>query len=439
MNFKLDTNLEPHRYFLNKCKTVIEIGHRYGLFKRIIDPQLSFKDFIELQSTINLLLPSINLTNMELSYLADKYTPKINDNNENSFLKFDINTESIARIAPNPNSPPTIGNLRLLSIHKILQDKYPQMKIIIRFDDTDPVSKPPIIEGYGEYIRCINWLGLRIDKIIRASNRHHIYAEYIQDLLSLNLIDVDEENRIIRYFPLKGKSNTKVTDKSIELKEQSSSWICFRRLPHIQGKHLFSTNIDWPTMNFQSTVDDIQAKITHVLRGIDLQSTEKRQVDLLLDLQPIRNNRMPYFFYWGRLQIRDNALSSSKMVLHYKNKTYDQLLECSMLIDANFSPNGVLKYFLEAGFTKANIQVDLKKLKKYIYSADKSHFKIIPPITDKNPSEYSLQACTIISLWQGTSYVAHLPIVTSIKFIWQNVAYFRMNGLTYKLRELDRK
>ncbi len=53
----------------------------------------------------------------------------------------------VMRFAPNPNGPPTLGSARGI----IVNGEYAKMyegKYIIRFDDTDPRTKRPMIEAY---------------------------------------------------------------------------------------------------------------------------------------------------------------------------------------------------------------------------------------------------------------------------------------------------
>ncbi|MHC1573714.1 MAG: glutamate--tRNA ligase family protein, partial [Candidatus Syntropharchaeales archaeon] len=75
----------------------------------------------------------------------------------------------IMRFAPNPNGTPTLGNARGIVVNAAYVKKYGG-KLIIRFDDTDPSTKKPMIEAYDWYLEDISWLGVHPDEIIIASD-----------------------------------------------------------------------------------------------------------------------------------------------------------------------------------------------------------------------------------------------------------------------------
>ena len=56
----------------------------------------------------------------------------------------------VMRFAPNPNGPPTLGHARGIVINSELVKKY-KGKLILRFDDTDPKTKKPMLEAYQWY------------------------------------------------------------------------------------------------------------------------------------------------------------------------------------------------------------------------------------------------------------------------------------------------
>ena len=57
----------------------------------------------------------------------------------------------VMRFAPNPNGPPTLGSARGI----VVNSEYVKMydgKFILRFDDTDPRTKRPMLEAYEWYV-----------------------------------------------------------------------------------------------------------------------------------------------------------------------------------------------------------------------------------------------------------------------------------------------
>jgi glutamyl-tRNA synthetase len=88
----------------------------------------------------------------------------------------------VMRFAPNPNGPPTLGSARGIIINSEYVKRYGG-KFIIRFDDTDPAKKRPMIEAYGWYLEDCAWLGAVPDQVIKASERLPLYYPVAEELI----------------------------------------------------------------------------------------------------------------------------------------------------------------------------------------------------------------------------------------------------------------
>ncbi|MDD1757105.1 MAG: glutamate--tRNA ligase family protein, partial [Methanotrichaceae archaeon] len=73
----------------------------------------------------------------------------------------------VMRFAPNPNGPPTLGSARGIIVNSEYVNRYGG-KFILRFDDTDPVKKRPIIEAYRWYLEDCAWLNAEPNEVITA-------------------------------------------------------------------------------------------------------------------------------------------------------------------------------------------------------------------------------------------------------------------------------
>ena len=93
-------------------------------------------------------------------------------------------TSIVLRFAPNPNGPMTLGHSRGLSINS----EYAAIfggKVVLRFDDTDPKTKPPIVEAYGRIEEEYRWLAGRApDVIIRASDNMGLYLKRAEEMIA---------------------------------------------------------------------------------------------------------------------------------------------------------------------------------------------------------------------------------------------------------------
>jgi len=90
----------------------------------------------------------------------------------------------VLRFAPNPNGPMTIGHSRGLSINSEYSRMYGG-KVVLRFDDTDPKVKPPIIDAYDWIESEYEWLAGRApDIIIRASDNMSRYLKCAEEMIA---------------------------------------------------------------------------------------------------------------------------------------------------------------------------------------------------------------------------------------------------------------
>jgi len=88
------------------------------------------------------------------------------------------------RIAPNPNGPPSLGNARGIIVNYEYARMYDGV-FIMRFDDTDPSIKRPMLEAYQWYVDQAKWLGCTPDKVVIASDRIPLYYEYAEKLIGM--------------------------------------------------------------------------------------------------------------------------------------------------------------------------------------------------------------------------------------------------------------
>jgi glutamyl-tRNA synthetase len=90
--------------------------------------------------------------------------------------------EVVMRFAPNPNGPPTLGSARGVIINSEYAKRY-DGKFILRFDDTDPVLKKPLIEAYDWWLEDCIWLDANPDEVLAASDRMDLYYRYAEEVI----------------------------------------------------------------------------------------------------------------------------------------------------------------------------------------------------------------------------------------------------------------
>jgi glutamyl-tRNA synthetase (EC 6.1.1.17) len=88
----------------------------------------------------------------------------------------------VTRFSPNPDCVLHLGSARAI----VLSYEYARMydgKFILRFEDTDPKQKKPVLEFYDRIREDLAWLECKPDEEYIQSDRIPIYYEYAEKLL----------------------------------------------------------------------------------------------------------------------------------------------------------------------------------------------------------------------------------------------------------------
>ena len=246
----------------------------------------------------------------------------------------------VMRFAPNPNGPPTIGSARGMVVNDAYVERYGG-ELILRFDDTDPVNKPPLDEAYGWYEEDAGWLGMDVARVERASARLETYYEHARRLVeegaayvchcpqrdfkqlkdagepcphrdrpaeeSLAELDAmiagdhDEGDAVLRIA-------TDIAHKNPAIRD----WVALRVVDVATHPHprVGSEYHAWPMLDFQGAIDDHLMGTTHIIRGKDLRDSEERQGYLYDAL----GWEYPEVLHWGRISIEEyGTLSTSSL------------------------------------------------------------------------------------------------------------------------------
>ena len=110
----------------------------------------------------------------------------------------------------------------------------------------------------------------------------------------------------------------------------------------------------WPLMNLSVTVDDIEMKITHIIRGKDHADNAKRQemIYKVLGLE----KKFPWTFFMGRMKFTDIILSKRKLNAAIKEGKYSgaedaRLPTISSLKKRGYKPEAFAKFAEQRGLT----------------------------------------------------------------------------------------
>ncbi len=297
----------------------------------------------------------------------------------------------VMRFAPNPNGAATLGSARGI----IVNSEYAKMyngRFILRFDDTDPLLKRPLPEAYKWYLEDCKWLDAVPDDVIVASERMELYYRYGADLINRGFAYVcfctREEFRAYKdrkvacpHREAAPESNMEYWDRMLRgdydekeavlrIKTDMSNddpalrdWVAFRILkrdhPRVGARYIV-----WPTLDFESAIEDHVLGITHILRGKDLLKSELRQ----RFLYDYFGWRYPVTAVWGKIRVLEfGKFSTSELRRGIERGEYDgwddpRLPTVRALRRRGFQPEAIRRFFIAMGVSQNDISVSMKNL-----------------------------------------------------------------------------
>ena len=321
-------------------------------------------------------------------------------------------TNVVMRFAPNPNGPIHFGHCRQALWNWFFVRKY-NGKYILRFDDTDAKLKVPMKEAYDWFLEDLKWLGIVPDDVYKQSARLDKYYHYAEELIKkggayICLCDTEDwrklvrnkkrcrcrtltiEEHLVRWKKMfdEYKEGVAVYRVKTDLSAPNPAvrdWAGFRIVD--ESKHPYSKAKVWPLLNFASAIDDHLLGVTHILRGVDLKTSDDRQKYLY------------NYFGW----VYPESRYSGKFLVSGIKSTSD----AKKLIDANeligwddsrlgtiralkrkgFCSEAIVKFIREVGIRKSDLNVSLEKLaafnKDYLDPIANRYFFIKNPVKIK--------------------------------------------------------
>ena len=245
--------------------------------------------------------------------------------------------EVVMRAAPNPNGPWHLGHARMPAVIGTYKDRY-DGEFICRFDDTDPETKRPDLDAYDAILEDIGYLGFEPDRVLKASDRLETYYEHARELIDLGgaytcdlpAEEFSELKNAGEPSPNRDKDSETVSEEfeamidgeyapgemvlrvktDIEHKNPAlRDWVAFRIIDTPHPRAEAADYRCWPMLDFQSGIDDHLTGVTHIIRGIDLQDSAKRQ----RFVYDYFGWEYPEVLHWGHVQLDeyDVKLSTS--------------------------------------------------------------------------------------------------------------------------------
>lgn len=303
----------------------------------------------------------------------------------------------VLRFAPNPNGSLSFGHARGIVINGEYAKEW-DGELILRFDDTDTVVKPPLPHAYEEIPNEAEWLlGFAPHRIVIASDRIPHYYEHAEKMLKRGFGYVcqctGEEFKVFRVgktecpcrpnsselnMELWGKmldGTFKPGDAVVRVKTDMTlknpalrDWPALRMQDTIHHPHprpsIGSKYRVWPLLDFQSAVEDYLQGVTHIIRGKDLMDSTRKQTLLYGHF----GWTYPETMYWGRVKVHEwGGFSTSQMRRDIEAGKFsgwdDPRLPTLQALKRRGITSGALRSFwIELGVTQKDISVPLTSL-----------------------------------------------------------------------------
>ncbi len=324
-------------------------------------------------------------------------------------------SQVITRFSPNPDCVLHLGSARAI----ILSHEYARInkgKFILRFEDTDPKAKKPVLEFYDQIRKDLEWLGCRADEEYIQSDRIPLYYEVSEKLLlegnayvctcqpeQFRLQSLASKPCDCRDLPVKEhlerwkrmlKGSYKEGEAAVRIKTDLGhpnpavrDWPALRIIDTVKHPHprVGSKYRVWPLYNLAAGVDDHTLGITHIIRGKEHLTNMVRQEYMYKHL----NWDYPEAIHYGRLKITGAFLSKSKIVQGIREGNYlgwddPRLATFPALRKRGITPQAIRKMIIDVGPKTADVTLSWDNLyaynRKILDSQSDRYFFVSEPI-----------------------------------------------------------
>jgi len=328
--------------------------------------------------------------------------------------------EVVTRFSPNPDCVLHLGSARAI----VLCYEYARMykgKFILRFEDTDPKLKRPVLEFYDRIREDLAWLGCSPNEEYIQSDRISIYYEYAERLLKDGYAYVCTCDR--EQFREKSLAGEPCECRGLPSEEHLKRWKLMLEGGYGEGEAVVRVKTDlnhpnpavrdwpalrvldskkyphprvgskyhaWPLYNLACGIDDHLMGVSHIIRGKEHLTNEVRQKYMYKHL----GWEYPEAIHYGRLKITGASLSKSKIVEGMRTGVYKswddpRLATFSALRRRGITPEAIKRLIVDVGPKTSDVVLSWENL--YAYNR-----KILDPKADRyffvhNPTQLTVK------------------------------------------------
>ncbi len=302
----------------------------------------------------------------------------------------------VTRFSPNPDCILHLGSARAI----ILCHEYARMykgKFILRFEDTDPKTKRPVLEFYDRIREDLTWLECKPDEEYIQSDRIPVYYEYTEEMLKdgnayvctcqpqnfrekilaqkpCPCRDLSPEEQLERWQRMlngeykEGEAVVRIKTDLTHPNPAVRDWPALRvidieKFPHPRIGMKYRV---WPLYNLACGLDDHLMGVTHIIRGKEHLTNMVRQEFMYKHL----GWKYPEAIHYGRLKIKGAFLSKSKIVQGIREGLYKgwddpRLATFAALRRRGITPAAIKKLIIDVGPKTSDVVLSWENLYAY--------------------------------------------------------------------------
>ena len=303
----------------------------------------------------------------------------------------------IMRFAPSASGPFHVGHALTASLSFLFVKKYGG-KFYVRIEDTNPENI--YTPAYKMIEDESKWLFNKTGKIIIQSDRMELYYKYAEKLIRKGASYVctcstekfrefiaAKKNCPCRKFGVKEnlerwkkmlsengfkqgeavlRFKSGMKDKNPAMRDFPLARINLAKHPRQGNKYRV-----WPLMNLAVSVDDIEMKMTHIIRAKDHRDNSERQKMIY----KVLGKKFPWTAFLGRIKFKDLELSSTKIRKEIEKKNYsgwdDPALPTIAFLKKRYKPSAFWKLAERIGFSETDKVMDKKEFFKLLDTFNK--------------------------------------------------------------------
>jgi len=291
------------------------------------------------------------------------------------------------RISPSPSGALHVGHALTASLSYLFVKEYGG-KFYVRIEDTNPenIYKP----AYKLIEKDSDWLFEGKAKMVIQSERMELYYKYAEKLIKKKSAYVccctgdefrkfSEEKKDCGCRKNSVEENLKDWEKMLggefeagecvlrfksSMQDKNPAMRDFPLARINEAKHALQGKKYrvWPLMNLAVAVDDIEMKMTHIIRAKEHRDNAKRQEMIY----KVLGKKYPWTGFLGRIHFKDMELSASKITQGVKDKKYSgwsdpKLPTLQALKKKGYKPEAFWKFAERIGLNENDKIMDKKE------------------------------------------------------------------------------